>query len=48
MSLCALARERPKSRMTCCWGTDEPSRSHGVVFRASVGILSSTEDTRSR
>jgi hypothetical protein len=41
MSLCALARERPKSRMTCCWTTDEPSPSHGIVRRASVSILSS-------
>ncbi len=41
MSLCALARERPKSRMTCCWTTDEPSRNHGVRARASVSILSS-------
>ena len=31
----------PKSRMTCCWATEEPSRSHGVRARASVSILSS-------
>ncbi|PPS67615.1 hypothetical protein BV882_37080 [Streptomyces sp. 46] len=27
--------------MTCCWTTEEPSRSHGMVFRASVSIRSS-------
>lgn len=37
----ALAQDLPKSRITCCCGTEEPSRSHGVRARASVSNLSS-------
>jgi hypothetical protein len=48
MSLSAFARDLPKSRTSCCCGTDEPSASHGVTARASVSILSSRADTASQ
>jgi hypothetical protein len=41
MSFSALARDVPKSRMSCCCGTEEPPRSHAFRLRASVSILSS-------
>jgi hypothetical protein len=37
----APRRDVPKSRMSCRSATELPSRSHGVIRRASVSILSS-------
>ncbi|MGE6738306.1 hypothetical protein [Streptomyces sp. NPDC059900] len=41
MSVSALARDLPKSRISCCWGTQAPCRSHGVLARAPVSIAAS-------
>lgn len=41
MSFNALARDLPKSRMSCCSGTELPSRSQAFTVQAAVSILSS-------
>lgn len=41
MSFCALALDLPKSRISCCCGTEAPSLSQAFACRASVNILSS-------
>lgn len=41
MSASAFIRALAKSRMTCCCGTEAPSRSHAMDRRAPVSILSS-------
>lgn len=40
MSFNALARDFAKSRMSCCCGTEDPSASQELAWRASVSILS--------
>ncbi|MFI6661231.1 hypothetical protein ACIBL8_37495 [Streptomyces sp. NPDC050523] len=39
MSFKAFAQDLPKSRITCCWGTQAPAASHGVIARAPVSVF---------
>ena len=48
MSLRALARDLPKSRMICCCGTDAPAPSHWCSARQPVSILSSMAGPHAR